>query len=166
MEKLLNDFSYGLFFWQFVILVILIVLLGKFAWKPILNSLTEREDGIRDAIASAEKARLEMANLQADNQRILQEARLERDTMLKEAREMKDKMIADSKTEAQAQGLKMIEQAKAAIESEKNLAMAELKTQVSSLSLEIAEKLLKDELSNKEAQTKLVEKMLGDVKLN
>ena len=166
MEKLLNDFSYGLFFWQLVILAILIVLLGKFAWKPILNSLTEREDGIRDAIASAEKARLEMANLQADNQRILQEARMERDTMLKEAREMKDKMIADSKTEAQAQGLKMIEQAKAAIESEKNAAMAELKTQVSSLSLEIAEKLLKDELSNKEAQTKLVEKMLGDVKLN
>ena len=166
MEKLLNDFSYGLFFWQLVILAILIVLLGKFAWKPILNSLTEREDGIRDAIASAEKARLEMANLQADNQRILQEARLERDTMLKEAREMKDKMIADSKTEAQAQGLKMIEQAKTAIEGEKNLAMAELKSQVSSLSLEIAEKLLKDELSNKEAQTKLVEKMLGDVKLN
>ena len=166
MEKLLNDFSYGLFFWQLVILAILIVLLGKFAWKPILNSLTEREDGIRDAIASAEKARLEMANLQADNQRILQEARVERDTMLKEAREMKDKMIADSKTEAQAQGLKMIEQAKAAIEGEKNAAMAELKTQVSTLSLEIAEKLLKDELSNKEAQTKLVEKMLGDVKLN
>ena len=166
MEKLLNDFSYGLFFWQLVILAILIVLLGKFAWKPILNSLTEREDGIRDAIASAEKARQDMASLQADNQRILQEARVERDTMLKEAREMKDKMIADSKTEAQAQGLKMIEQAKAAIESEKNLAMAELKNQVSSLSLEIAEKLLKDELSNKEAQTKLVEKMLGDVKLN
>ena len=166
MEKLLNDFSYGLFFWQLVILAILILLLGKFAWKPILNSLTEREDGIRDAIASAEKARKEMASLQADNQRILQEARLERDTMLKEAREMKDKMIADSKTEAQAQGLKMIEQAKAAIESEKNLAMAESKTQVSTLSLEIAEKLLKDELSNKEAQTKLVEKMLGDVKLN
>ena len=166
MEKLLNDFSYGLFFWQLVILAILIVLLGKFAWKPILNSLTEREDGIREAIASAEKARQDMANLQADNQRILQEARMERDTMLKEAREMKEKMIADSKTEAQAQGLKMIEQAKAAIESEKNLAMAELKSQVSSLSLEIAEKLLKDELSNKEAQTKLVEKMLGDVKLN
>ena len=166
MEKLLNDFSYGLFFWQLVILAILIVLLGKFAWKPILNSLTEREDGIRDAIASAEKARQEMASLQADNQRILQEARVERDTMLKEAREMKEKMIADSKTEAQAQGLKMIEQAKAAIEGEKNAAMAELKTQVSTLSLEIAEKLLKDELSNKEAQTKLVEKMLGDVKLN
>jgi F-type H+-transporting ATPase subunit b len=86
--------------------------------------------------------------------------------MLKEAREMKDKMIADSKNEAQAQGLKMIEQAKAAINSEKNAAMAELKAQVSNLSISIAEKLLKDELSNKEAQTKLVEKMLGDVKLN
>jgi F-type H+-transporting ATPase subunit b len=86
--------------------------------------------------------------------------------MLKEAREMKDKMIADSKNEAQAQGLKMIEQAKAAITSEKNAAMAELKAQVSTLSISIAEKLLKDELSNKEAQTKLVEKMLGDVKLN
>jgi F-type H+-transporting ATPase subunit b len=96
----------------------------------------------------------------------LQEARLERDAMLKEAREMKEKVIADSKLEAQAEGQKMIEQAKAAIQSEKNAAMAELKSQVSSLSLEIAEKLLKDELSNKEAQVKLVEKMLGDAKLN
>jgi F-type H+-transporting ATPase subunit b len=107
-----------------------------------------------------------MQNLQSDNQRILQEARMERDTLLKEAREMKEKIIADSKNEAQAQGLKMIEQAKAAIESEKNAAMAELKLQVSTLSLSIAEKLLKDELSNKEAQVKLVEKMLGDAKLN
>jgi F-type H+-transporting ATPase subunit b len=104
--------------------------------------------------------------LQADNLRILNEARAERDAMLKEAREMKEQMIADSKNEAQAQGQKMIEQAKAAIESEKNAAMAELKSQVSTLSLSIAEKLLKDELSNKESQTKLVEKMLGDVKLN
>lgn len=166
MEKLLNDFSYGLFFWQLVILAILIVILAKFAWKPILNSLNEREEGIREAIASAEKARQEMASLQADNQRILQEARVERDTMLKEAREMREKMIADSKIDAQAQGLRMIEQAKAAIESEKNAAMAELKTQVSTLSLEIAEKLLKDELSNKEAQAKMVEKMLDDVKLS
>jgi F-type H+-transporting ATPase subunit b len=91
---------------------------------------------------------------------------MERDNMLKDAREIKEKMIADSKEEAQAQGLKMIEQAKAAIESEKNAAMAELKVQVATLSMSIAEKLLKDELSNKEAQTKLVESMLGDVKLN
>lgn len=166
MEKLVNDFSFGLFFWQMLIFVGLIFLLKKFAWKPILNAVNEREEGIRNALLSAENARKEMQNLQADNQRILNEARAERDTMLKEAREMKEKMVADAKNEAQTAGQKMIEQAKAAIESEKNAAMAELKAQVSSLSLEIAEKLLKDELSNKEAQVKLVEKMLGDAKLN
>ncbi|TDE04312.1 F0F1 ATP synthase subunit B [Flavobacterium sandaracinum] len=166
MDKLINDFSFGLFIWQIVIFVGLILLLKKFAWKPILDAVNDREEGIKNALLSAENARKEMQNLQADNQRILQEARLERDNMLKEAREMKEKMVADAKNEAQVQGLKMIEQAKAAIESEKNAAMAELKLQVSTLSLSIAEKLLKDELSNKEAQTKLVEKLLGDVKLN
>lgn len=166
MDKLINDFSFGLFIWQIVIFVGLIFLLKKFAWKPILDAVNDREEGIKNALLSAENARKEMQNLQADNQRILQEARLERDNMLKDAREIKEKMVADAKNEAQAQGLKMIEQAKAAIESEKNAAMAELKLQVSTLSLSIAEKILKDELSNKEAQTKLVEKMLGDVKLN
>lgn len=166
MDKLVNDFSVGLFFWQAVILIILIVLLVKFAWKPIMTAITERESGITAALAAAEAARKEMQNLQADNQRILQEARAERDAMMKEAREIKEKMISDAKAEATAQGDKMIEQAKAAINSEKNAAMAELKLQVSGLSLEIAEKLLKNELSNKEAQTALVEKMLGDVKLN
>ncbi|MFV5687406.1 F0F1 ATP synthase subunit B [Flavobacterium sp. LB3P122] len=166
MDKLINDFSFGLFIWQVLIFVGLIILLKKFAWKPILDAVNDREEGIKNALLSAENARKEMQNLQADNQRILQEARLERDNMLKDAREMKEKMVADAKNEAQAQGLKMIEQAKAAIESEKNAAMAELKLQVSTLSLSIAEKILKDELSNKEAQTKLVEKMLGDVKLN
>ncbi len=166
MEKLINDFSFGLFIWQTIIFVGLIFLLKKFAWKPILDAVNEREEGIKNALLSADNARKEMQNLQADNQRILQEARLERDAMLKEAREMKEKTIADSKNEAQIQGLKMIEQAKAAIESEKNAAMAELKAQVATLSLEIAEKLLKDELSNKESQVKLVEKMLGDAKLN
>jgi F-type H+-transporting ATPase subunit b len=166
MEKLINDFSFGLFIWQTIIFVGLILLLKKFAWKPILDAVNEREEGIKNALLSADNARKEMQNLQADNQRILQEARMERDSLLKEAREMKDKMVADAKNEAQAQGLKMIEQAKAAIESEKNAAMADLKLHVSTLSLEIAEKLLKDELSNKEAQVKLVEKMLGDAKLN
>ena len=166
MEKLINDFSFGLFFWQTLIFVGLIFLLKKFAWKPILDAVNEREEGIKNALESAENAKKEMQNLQADNQRILQEARMERDAMLKEAREMKEKMIADSKSEAQAQGLKMIEQAKAAIENEKNAAMAELKSQVSTLSLAIAEKLLQDELANKDSQVKLVEKMLGDAKLN
>ncbi|CAM3835206.1 F0F1 ATP synthase subunit B [Flavobacterium branchiophilum] len=166
MDKLINDFSFGLFFWQAIILVILITLLVKFAWKPIMTSITEREEGIKNALLSAENAKRDMQNLQADNQRILQEARLERDTLLKEAREMKDKMIADAKNEAQAQGSKMIEQAKAAIVSEKNAAMADLKAQVSNLSIEIAEKLLKSELTDKASQTALVEKMLGDVKMN
>jgi F-type H+-transporting ATPase subunit b len=166
MDKLINDFSFGLFIWQVVIFVGLIFLLKKFAWKPILDAVNEREEGIKNALESAENARKEMQNLQADNQRILQEARAERDSMLKDAREMKEKMVADAKSEAQAQGQKMIEQAKAAIVSEKNAAMADLKSQVATLSLSIAEKVLKDELSNKESQTKLVEKLLGDVKLN
>ena len=166
MEKLINDFSFGLFIWQVVIFVGLIFLLKKFAWKPILDAVNEREQGIKNALESAENARNEMQNLQSDNQRILQEARAERDAMLKDAREMKEKMVADAKNEAQEQGQKMIDQAKAAIESEKNAAMADLKSQVATLSLSIAEKILKDELSNKESQTKLVDQLLGDVKLN
>lgn len=166
MNKLLEDFSFGLFIWQVLIFVGLIFLLKKFAWKPILDAVNEREDGIKNALLSAENAKKEMQNLQASNERTLQEARLERDNLLKDAREIKDKMIADAKEEAQTQGLRMIEQAKIAIESEKNAAMAELKLHVSTLSVEIAEKLLKDELSNKDSQMKLVEKMLDDAKLN
>lgn len=166
MEKLVNDFSYGLFFWQALILVILILLLVKFAWRPIMTAITAREAGIIAALAAAEAARKEMHNLQADNQRILQEARAERDAMLKEAREIKEKIVAEAKAEAEATGNKMIEQAKATIEGEKNAAMADLKSQVSALSVEIAEKILKNELSNREAQAGLVEKMLDDVKLN
>lgn len=166
MEKLIEQFQLGLFFWLLVIFVGLVFLLKKFAWKPILDAVNEREEGIKNALLSAENAKKEMQSLKSDNEKLLAEARAERDAMLKEAREIKEKMINDAKAEAQAQGDKMIEQAKAAITSEKNAAMAELKNQVSSLSIEIAEKVLKDELSNKEAQTKLVEKMLGDTKLN
>ena len=166
MDKLINQFEFGLFFWQVLIFVGLILLLKKFAWKPILDAVNDREEGIKNALLAAENAKKDMQNLKADNEKLLAEARAERDLMLKEAREIKEKMIADAKSEAQAQGEKMIEAAKASIESEKNAAMAELKNQVSSLSLEIAETLLKEELSNKEAQTKLVEKMLGDAKLN
>lgn len=166
MEQLLGQFSLGLFILQAVIFVGLVLLLKKFAWKPILDAVNEREEGIKNALQSAEQARKDMENLKSDNEKLLADARAERDALLKEAREIKEKMINDAKADAQAQGEKMIEQAKAAIEGEKNAAMAELKNQVSSLSLEIAEKLLKDELSNKEAQAKLVEKMLGDAKLN
>ena len=156
----------SLIFWTTIIFVVFFMLLRKFAWKPILTAVKGREDSINKALLAAENAKKEMMALKADNQKLLDEARAERDTMIKEATAIKDKMIADAKEEAQAQGAKMIEQAKATIESEKNAAMAEIKTQVSSLSLEIAEKLLKDELTNKEAQVKLVEKMLGDAKLN
>ena len=166
MEELLGQFSVGLFIMQTVLFLGLIFLLKKFAWKPILDAVNEREDGIKNALLSAENAKKEMQNLKSDNEKLLAEARLERDAMMKDAREIKDKMVSDAKSEAQVVGQQMIEQAKATIQSEKNAALAELKSQVSTLSLDIAEKLLKDELSNKEAQTKLVEKMLGDIKLN
>lgn len=166
MEELFGSFSTGLFILQTVIFIGLILLLRKFAWKPILDTVNEREEGIRSALRSAEDAKKEMANLKTQNENLLAEARAERDALMKEAREIKEKMIADAKSEAATQGQKMIEQAKATIEGEKNAALAELKAQISTISLDIAEKLLKEELSNKEAQTKLVEKMLGDVKLN
>ncbi|MFC4738457.1 F0F1 ATP synthase subunit B [Flavobacterium ponti] len=166
MDKLINDFSFGLFFWQLIILVVLILLMVKFAWKPIMEAINSREEGISNALLAAENAKKDMQNLKADNEKLLAEARAERDIMIKEAREIKEKMISDAKSEAQVQGEKMIEQAKATIASEKNAAIADLKNQVGTLSLEIAEKVLKGELANKEAQTKLVETMLGDAKLN
>lgn len=166
MDKLINDFSFGLFFWQIIIFVLLLILLRKFAWKPILNAVNEREEGIKTALDSAEKAKLEMQNLQADNEKLLQEARAEREAMMKEAREIKTKMIADAKEEAKTEGDKMVANAQAAIESEKKSAIAELKQQVASLSLEIAEKVVKHELSDSDKQMKLVNEMLGDAKLN
>ncbi|MCC8359576.1 MULTISPECIES: F0F1 ATP synthase subunit B [Salinimicrobium] len=166
MEKLVNDFSFGLFFWQIIILVVLIALLRKFAWKPILDALNSREQGIQDALDSAEKARKEMQNLQADNEKLLQEARLERDNMIKEARQIKDKMISEAKEDAQKEGEKMIQQAKATIQTEKNAALADIKNQVATLSVQIAEKVVREELSTKAKQERLVEDMLDDVTLN
>jgi F-type H+-transporting ATPase subunit b len=165
MDKLIEQFSLGLFFWQLILFVALVLLLKKFAWKPILNAVNDREEGILKALESAENARKEMQNLTADNERILKEARIERDAMLKEAREMKDSMITEAKSEAHAQATKVIEQAKATIESEKHAAIAEIKNQVAELSLEIAEKVMRSELSDKNKQIKLVEEMLKEVKL-
>lgn len=166
MDKLIEDFGIGLFFWQSVIFIGLILLLKKFAWKPILDAVNEREEGIKNALQLAENAKKEMQNLKSDNEKLLAEARLERDALMKEAREIKEKMISDAKTEAQSQAEIIITQAKATIEGEKNRAIVDLKNQVSSLSIEIAEKVLKEELSNKDAQSKLVDKLLGDAKLN
>jgi len=158
--------EWGLIFWTGISFLILLFILGKFAWKPILKSVNDRESSIIEALEQAENAKREMQNLHADNERILKEARLEREAMLKEARELKDKMITDAKDEAQEQAKKMISQAQAAIESEKNTAMAELKSHVAGLAVDIAEKVVKEELSNKDKQLKLVQSLLGDAKLN
>ena len=166
MEQLLENFSLDLFVKQTILFLILIFLMVKFAWKPILNALNDREEGIKDALDSAEKAKLEMANLQADNEKLLNEARLERESMLKEARDLKTKMIEDAKGEASLQANKIIEQAQAAIASEKQAAIADLKSQVANLSIDIAEKVVREELSNKDKQIKLVESMLSDATLN
>lgn len=165
MEKLIEQFSLGLFVWQLVLFIALVLLLKKFAWKPILNAVNEREEGIKNALDEAENARKEMQNLTADNERILKEARAERDLLLKEAREMKEGMITDAKEEAKMQATKVIEQAQATIQAEKQAAISEIKTQVAELSLSIAEKVVRGELSDKAKQAKLVEDMLKEVTL-
>ena len=165
MEKLLGEFSFGLFIWQTAIVVALLLLLRKFAWKPILNTINEREEGIRSAMKSAEEARAEMQNLQSDNERILKEARAERDSLLKEARELRQKMIDDAKGEAKVQAEQLIAQAKEAIESEKQVAITSLKNEVADLSIRIAETITKEQLSSDKKQTELVQKLLKDVDL-
>ena len=166
METLLNDFSPGLFTVSLILLLTLIALMVKFAWKPILNSLEERESGIENALAAAENARKEMQNLQADNANLVKEARAEREAMMKEARDISDKIIADAKEDAKEVTTKLIENAQAAIAQEKQAALAEIKKNVAELSIGIAESVIKKELSSKKDQLKLVEGILKDVTLN
>lgn len=166
METLLNDFSPGLFAVVTILLLALIALMVKFAWKPILNSLEERESGIENALAAAENARKEMQNLQADNEKLIKESRAERDAMMKEAREIRDKMIADAKEDAKEVTASLIEKAQASIEHEKQSALAEIKKNVAELSIGIAESVIKKELSSKKDQLELVEGLLKDVTLN
>ena len=166
METLLNDFSPGLFAVTTILLLALIALMVKFAWKPILNSLEERELGIENALAAAENARKEMQNLQADNEKLIKEARAERDAMMKEAREIRDKMIADAKEDAKEVTSGLIEKAQASIEHEKQSALAEIKKNVAELSIGIAESVIRKELSSKKDQLELVEGLLKDVTLN
>ena len=158
--------GFGLVFWTIITFLILLFILRKFAWKPILGAVSEREASIKDALASAEDAKKEMQNLQADNEKLIKEARAEREAMLKDAREIKAKMIEDAKGEAKAEADKMIAQAQSAIEAERKSAIADLKNQVASLSVEIAEKVVKNELSDKDKQLGLVEEMLGQATLN
>lgn len=156
----------SLIFWTTIIFIILLVLLRKFAWKPILGAVKGREDSINHALESAEKAKLEMQNLKADNEKLLQEARNEREAMIKEAREIRKKMVAEAEEDTKERTSQMIAQAQDAIAAEKRAAIAELKNQVAELSLEIAEKVVRAELSDKNKQMQLVDKMLQDATLN
>jgi len=163
MDKLIEQFSLGLFFWQLFLFIGLVLLLKKYAWKPILDAVNDREEGIKNALEEAENARKEMQDLTADNERILKEARTERDAMLKEARELKDGIIADAQEEAKTQANKVIQQAQATIASEKQAAIAEIKNQVAELSIGIAEKVVRAELEDKDRQHKLIKEMLKEV---
>ena len=156
----------GLIFWTTVSFAILYFILAKFAWKPILGAVNEREKSIKDALSAAERAKEEMVNLKADNEKILNEAKLQRESLLKEAREIKSKIIADAESEATDKANKLVEAAKTAIENEKSAAMKELQNTVVDLSLNIAEKLLSKELDNKEKQLKNIQDILDKTKLN
>lgn len=165
MEKLISEFSIGLFFWQTVIFILLIFLLKKYAWKPILDAVNEREEGIKNALLSAEKAKEEMASLQSDNEETLKKARAERDLLLKEAREMKQQLIDEAKNEAQTEAKKIITQAQTTIQNEKKAAISDLKNQVAILSIDIAEKVLKEKMSDDKTQMNLVKDLVKDVTL-
>lgn len=156
----------GLLFWMFVSFGIVLFILKKFAWKPILDSVKEREDSIEEALAQAGKAKEELEKLQANNEDLLKQTREERDLLIKEAREAKDNMISEAKGKAKEEADKIIVSARETIESEKIAAVAELKSQVAVLSIEIAEKILRDELSAEDKQKKLVNNLLEDVNLN
>jgi F-type H+-transporting ATPase subunit b len=145
---------------------IILFILKKFAWTPILTMLSEREDSIQNALDAAEKAKEEMKALQSNNERFLMEARAERDSLLKDARDIRDKMIADAKGVANKEGENLLKAARENIQNEKMAAIAELKNQVATLSIEIAEKILKSELSSDEKQKSLVNTLLKDVNLN
>lgn len=165
MEQLLNDFSPGLFIMQSVLMLAVIFLMVKFAWKPIISALDEREEGIKNALEAAEKAKQEMESISSSNEKLFNQAREDRDAMLKEAREMKAKMIAEAEANAEAEAAKIIASAKEAIEIEKKEALAEIKAEVAQLSISVAEKLLKEELSDAKKDASFVNGLLGEVNL-
>lgn len=165
MEKLIEEFSFGLFVWQTLLFVGLLFLLAKFAWKPILSAVEERENTIKDALDSAEKAKADMEAVQADNKRILKEARAEREALIAEAKKTSTQMINEAKEAAQVEADKISSAAQASIEQEKNAAINEIKNQVASLSVEIAQKVLQGELADEKKQQALVEKLVNDIEI-
>jgi len=163
-EGLLND-HLGFVVWAAVAFIILLILLGKFAWKPIMAAIADRERSIEDALLKAEAAKEEMARLTNENEQLLKEARAERDLILREAKHLKDQIVAEAKNVANVEGARMIEKAKLEINSLKAIAMADVKNQVATLSLEIAEKVLRREFANQNAQDELVADLLKEVKI-
>jgi F-type H+-transporting ATPase subunit b len=158
--------SFGLIFWTLLAFLLFFFILKKFAWKPILKSLKEREDGIADSLATAEKVRAEMAQLKNENEALLAKAREERASLLKEARDTKDKIINEAKEQAKLEAGKIITDAQAAIEQQKMAALTELKNQVGILVIEVAEKILRRELADKPEQENYIRQLSNDVKLN
>jgi len=166
MENLLSEFSTGLFVWQVVLFVVLLLVLRKVAWPKIMDAVEEREDSITKALQAAEEAKKEMESLQASNEQLLQEAREERDRMLREARDTKDQIVAEAKAKAEQEASKMIASAKATIDSEKKQALNEIKTYSADLALQVAEKVLRTELSSDEKQKELASKYVEEISLN
>jgi F-type H+-transporting ATPase subunit b len=156
----------GLIFWMTLTFVLLLIILKKFAWKPILDSIKEREHKISHSLAMAKQTQEEMKRLKADNEKLLKEARAERDTILREANKMKDSIINEAKSKAQTEADRIVEAARQNIESEKAAAIAELKNQVADLTIEVAEKVLGAELSDKAKQTSFAEKQLEKLNFN
>ena len=158
--------EFGLVFWMTVSFLIVVFILRKFAWGPILSSLKERETSIEDALNAAKKAKDEVANMKAENEQLLKQARNERDLMLKEARDTKDAIVNEARVKAQTEADRMIASARETIQNEKMAAITELKNQVATLSIEIAEKVIRQQLASDEKQKALVNDLLKDVKLN
>jgi len=156
----------GLIFWQTVTFIIVLFLLSKFAWKPIMASLRQREDSIESALRMADQAKLEMQALKADNEKLLQEARIERDRILREASEAGNAIVEQAKSRANEEGTRMVANARQAIENEKKAALTEVKNTAAALSIEIAERILKRELANPQAQQALVNDYIKEVNLN
>ncbi len=158
--------DFGLVIWMSLTFLTVLFLLSKFAWKPILKMIKDREESIEGALQSAEKAKQEMVRLQSNNENLLREAQLERETMLKAARDAKDAMINEAKATAKAEADRMISLAREAINNEKQAAVTELKNQVAQLSLQVAEKLIREQLSSDEKQKELANKLVAELKLN
>lgn len=156
----------GLVFWMLLSFTIVLVVLKKFAWKPVMEALKNREDSIESALRAAENAKEQMSQMQADNKRIMDEAKLERDKLIKEAREIKEKMINDAKGLATIEANKLIEIARTNIQAEKDAAINEIKNQITIFSVDIAEKILARELENKDKQKALIDNLLKEINFN